>query len=627
MVSIKPAFLPNWCNDDDVDKCTLCHTPFGTLTRRHHCRACGQIYCGSCSSHVGSIPSYVPHVYDTSRFLRMCDTCHVDVGKKKRSKKLVLILSLIPLTLKEKEILLIICSQWATAMKVIISTFKAIQYKSGYQKWSGLERRLLMTHWKEFAGHNRLMVQTIKGLVNIKELAPFARYYKDALRTTDCKNLYCDICKPTFNVFDIFELIYNQNTMYILECQEMETWIGTCISKLKPLVTKLFLPWLLQIGQTPAAQRIIVNYILPKALDNMKLAYAFYFECEMLKPSDYYTALQERLMGSLNKDICCSIKKSHILFNILDNPEKLIKQTVNVNGIKLPYDPETTLLSICNDEIRQLNSFTKPWVIPLMTSRGKIEILQKSDDLRKDRLVLTTMEILKDLNNSFVFNMYHIFILSPTRGWIEMIHDTKTLYDLKKETIQNYVNKFNPNKTVSELRNYFLLSCASNCVLGYMLGVGDRNLHNILILKDASLAHIDFSYILGTDPKFIESTEMKLTSDMLNMLGGIESDDYKELKRFCTEALTFLRKYTYFWYAMFRYLCVSDPPILPHYGDLKSLQNHIESRLMPNASEADIKLAIIKSVESNSDSMTSYVSDIAHSLKTQLSDLFFNLEV
>ena len=65
------------------------------------------------------------------------------------------------------------------------------------------------------------------------------------------------------------------------------------------------------------------------------------------------------------------------------------------------------------------------------------------------------------------------------------------------------------------------------------------------------MAHIDFSYILGTDPKYLESTEMKLTSDMLNMLGGIESDDYKELKKFCSEALTFLRKYTYFWYAMF----------------------------------------------------------------------------
>ena len=237
------------------------------------------------------------------------------------------------------------------------------------------------------------------------------------------------------------------------------------------------------------------------------------------------------------------------------------------------------------------------------------------------------MKILKDVNEHFVFHMYHVFILSSNRGWIEMIPDATTLYDLKSETIQNYVNKYNPHKTVSELRNHFLLSCASNCVLGYILGVGDRNLHNILILKDASLAHIDFSYILGTDPKFIESTEMKLTSDMLNMLGGIESVHYKELKRFCTEALTFLRKYTYFWYAMFRYLCVSAPPILPHHGDLKSLQTLIESRLMPNASEAEIKLAIIKSVESNSDSMTSYVSDIAHSLKTQLSDLFFNLEV
>jgi len=464
---------------------------------------------------------------------------------------------LLPLTLKEKEILLYICTQWTTATRVLISTFKAIQYKSGYQKWSGLERRLILTHWKEFAGHNRLMVQTIKGMVNIKNLAPFARYYKDSMRHVDCTDLYCDLCKVTFNSFDIFELIYNQNTLQILECPEMETWIGTCISKLKTDVIKLFLPWLLQIGRTSAAQRIIVNYILPKALDDTQLAYAFYFECEMLKPSNYYTALQERLISSLSKDIRSDIKKSHILFNIFHDPQKLVLQQVNVQGIKLPYDPNTILISICNGEIRQLKSYTNPWVIPLITSRGKIEILQKTDDLRKDRMVLCVMKILHDINESFIFNTYDIFILSSGRGWIEMIPDTKTLYDLKKETIQNYVNKHNLDRTVKELRKYFLFSCASNCVLGYILGIGDRNLHNILILKDGSMAHIDFSYILGTDPKYLESTEMKLTSDMLNMLGGIESDDYKELKKFCSEALTFLRKYTYFYHSV-----VSSVPFL-----------------------------------------------------------------
>ena len=68
-------------------------------------------------------------------------------------------------------------------------------------------------------------------------------------------------------------------------------------------------------------------------------------------------------------------------------------------------------------------------------------------------------------------------------GIIEMIPDSKTLYDINKTTnLSNYIIRENIHKSMSDIRKIFIKSCASNCVLGYMLGIGDRNLGNILVV-------------------------------------------------------------------------------------------------------------------------------------------------
>ena len=103
--------------------------------------------------------------------------------------------------------------------------------------------------------------------------------------------------------------------------------------------------------------------------------------------------------------------------------------------------------------------------------------------------------------------------------------------------------------------------------------------------------------------------------------------DLSFLELFEKEYGTNIRKYTYFWYALFRYLPVSTPPIYPHSGDLKALQTHVNSRLMPNSTDEQVKVAIIKSVDSNSDSWKSSISDLSHGVKTSLQGLFFNLEL
>lgn len=632
MVSIEPCFPPNWTPDDEVMVCARCSVQFTMINRKHHCRACGKIFCGTCSAHTASIPSYVHKVYSGNGGLRLCSGCNMLIIEKKRSKRMILIFSILPLRIKELEVLLCVNKEWNTAVKYIIGMFKAIQYKTGYKKWMGIERRLLSTHWREFVGHNRLMVQVLKGLVGVEDLSKFARHFKCTKKNTACADLYCDhMCCESFQSYDILELLYSQQTVAILETQEIESWVGTSMNHLHPNWLIKFLPWFLQMGKTAPAQRIISNNLIPLALDNIDFAYALYFECEMLRESplkSYYIAVQSRLMSGLPKDLQEDIRRSHKFLRMCEDPKRLMNP-VKVEGIRLPYDPNTIVKSIDCKGIQQLNSFTKPWVIPMHTSRGPIRILQKNDDLRKDRLVMTTMHIMMVLESSLVFHTYHVFPITSERGWVEMIPNAKTVYDIHaNSTIQNYIISFNRDKSADALRTNFMYSCASNCVLGYMLGLGDRNLHNILVCgESATLAHIDFSYLLGHDPKNIESTEMKITSGMVDMLGGYKSDEFETLKYTCTRIYNKLRKHTYFWYVLFRYLVMSKPDIYPHAADLKTLQTHVENRLMPSASEEDVKVAIVKSVNSNSDSWKSSISDMAHSLHTNVAGMFFNLEL
>jgi growth factor-regulated tyrosine kinase substrate len=62
---------PAWKDDTDCSNCFRCRAEFTTLRRRHHCRACGQIFCHTCSSKVATIPKY-----GIEKEVRVCDVCY-----------------------------------------------------------------------------------------------------------------------------------------------------------------------------------------------------------------------------------------------------------------------------------------------------------------------------------------------------------------------------------------------------------------------------------------------------------------------------------------------------------------------------------------------------------------------
>lgn len=59
-----------WTSDEAVNNCSGCGDAFGVFNRKHHCRACGKIFCGGCTPHKLRIPGQV-----VKEAQRVCNGC------------------------------------------------------------------------------------------------------------------------------------------------------------------------------------------------------------------------------------------------------------------------------------------------------------------------------------------------------------------------------------------------------------------------------------------------------------------------------------------------------------------------------------------------------------------------
>ena len=61
---------PAWVRDEEVSMCMLCDVMFTKFRRRHHCRACGRVVCGHCSSFKAALE------YKNGKLEKVCEVCH-----------------------------------------------------------------------------------------------------------------------------------------------------------------------------------------------------------------------------------------------------------------------------------------------------------------------------------------------------------------------------------------------------------------------------------------------------------------------------------------------------------------------------------------------------------------------
>ncbi len=91
-----------------------------------------------------------------------------------------------------------------------------------------------------------------------------------------------------------------------------------------------------------------------------------------------------------------------------------------------------------------------------------------------------------------------------------------------------------------EVMDNFVKSCAGYCVVTYLLGVGDRHTDNLLLHPEGHFLHCDYSFILGQDPKTF--LPMRITEDMVNGMGGKDSDNFAKFLSFAGAAFVSLRR-------------------------------------------------------------------------------------
>jgi hypothetical protein len=65
--SSMPLRESDWVRDHEAAVCAQCSRPFNVRRRKHHCRLCGLIFCGSCSSNKLRV--------NGAKEVRVCDLC------------------------------------------------------------------------------------------------------------------------------------------------------------------------------------------------------------------------------------------------------------------------------------------------------------------------------------------------------------------------------------------------------------------------------------------------------------------------------------------------------------------------------------------------------------------------
>jgi hypothetical protein len=329
-----------------------------------------------------------------------------------------------------------------------------------------------------------------------------------------------------------------------------------------------------------------------------------------------------------------------LINDLLDMKDMKDMKDIKINKPTIyPLNPNYFITKIIKRTI--LKSNTKPILIDAeiiqyvdnnpnneILKRKNIKfIIKKDKSLRKEQLISSLIDILQykistynfedeniDFNNFDLIPTYQIIMITKDVGLIEYIEDSITLRMINQHgyTLQNYILNCNANETLDKIKTKFMHSLSISSCISYIIGLGDRHLDNIMINKNGQIFHIDYGYIMENPlTSIFDMPQIKVTSDIIDFLGGPHSIYYNNFKMLVIKIYNILRANRSILNIYFKFICESG------YMNWDVVENKLNQKLMNGMKCKDIEITLVNEIES-ANSFTNMFVDICHMYKQKL---------
>lgn len=630
----------NWVKDETVTHCYKCKCQFGMFVRKHHCRACGRIFCNSCSSYYINIENYsfiaqqpnkgfisVLDKYLSSSKVkapsRVCINCNNKITEINRLQSFVNILPFLEYSdiFKMK----FVSKKWYKCVIFYLSCLREIQYNLPFKKLTNFEEQILVAASNNYIGHSiwrTCLLRAISMNTNLikddQDKVNILKILKNNKRETTCWKLMCTRnCTEHMEPKNIIEIISVTNPdkyfhefifNILLDASDKEFFSYIHIVNKFIIKNKCYYFYSQIIKKYHYNKFLLIDiYNNLKYFYNDKESYTYY--------KKYISKFKYDLVSIIDKNDHSINSLNRIINNSYDPGME------NYKNIYIPFfefrnNKKINRYSIDFSKTEIKESANKPLLLTLTNKQCDKRILLKKECLKKDYIVTKIISLIdyilkKKLDIDFHIINYNILPSDENTGIIEIIENAETIYNIstgKKFSIQNFIIEANSKLSVKQMRDRFIRSTAAYCVITYLLGIGDRHLDNIMIHKSGSLFHIDYGYIFGNDPKLTDPF-IRITPGMLDAMGGENSLHYKHFKELCVKIYEILRQHINLLTSMMVELIELDPDL-----DFDKYEAHILKRFEPglNMNEAENTLFTMME-KSRSNSWRYNIIDFFHS--------------
>lgn len=549
-----------WVEDSSASHCQKCNATFRLYRRRHHCRNCCSLFCDSCSSYRERIPRVVKKIptryggeepIDYEQPVRLCFECYQHYQIIHRLDKLLTVFSLLELDIFDFKNLAMVCKAWRPAALFYLSKLREIQYKLPNYKYNFWEVKALWSNRLVLQGHQIWQVHLYRALAQtgeLKRLEKVIELYRDdpedsytfGLQERDSRACWDRMCSrfcqseldPERALLLLQVLDAGQGDFMEEIAEQIVYPFNFCTER----ILECYFPYILS-KYISSKNRVLRIWIYRQCDNSVRLANITYWYLKIHSKSDF-----THFTTSLSQTRFTQIMK---IENFVETV--LVGDEDKLCNIISPVRPELGDQKVDNKNIVTKKSATKPTFIPC----SKSSVLFKRDDVRKDYIVVCVIrlmeQILKDAGIDVDLVTYSVQPTSNGEGFIEIVPNCETLYGISEKlhtNIINYLMKHNPDESVKNLRKRFTTSCAIYSVIAFLLSISDRNTENLMLTQKGDLFHIDFGYSIdGNDPKILKTSCIRITTQMLNALGGTESEEYEQFKEMCGDVYDILRRH------------------------------------------------------------------------------------